>query len=90
MTSTMRLTAQFPSSSGSSPLRSRATAAAFAVLRARFLDAAALSPLMRVRSMTIWTPIGCCGSPEHVPCTMAVASASAWRFRSSSAAPRCR
>eukprot|EP00966_Prymnesium_polylepis_P215436 4989155-Prymnesium_polylepis.1 len=47
------LTAQLPLSSGSSPLRSRATVAAAPALLARFLDAAALSPLMRVRSMTI-------------------------------------
>eukprot|EP00966_Prymnesium_polylepis_P196786 4559940-Prymnesium_polylepis.1 len=49
MTSTMRLTAQLPLSSGSSPLRSRATVAAAPALLARFLDAAALSVLLHPR-----------------------------------------
>eukprot|EP00966_Prymnesium_polylepis_P173107 4004020-Prymnesium_polylepis.1 len=82
----MRLTAHLPSSSGSSPLRKRATTASDAAFLARFLDAAALTFRMRVRSMTILVPTGCCGAPEQVPATIAVASASACRLIASAAA----
>eukprot|EP00966_Prymnesium_polylepis_P006196 141844-Prymnesium_polylepis.1 len=63
--STIRLIAQKPPSSAASPFRSCATAAVFAARRARLREAASLSPLMRVRSILICTPTGCCGSPEH-------------------------
>eukprot|EP00966_Prymnesium_polylepis_P083160 1926260-Prymnesium_polylepis.1 len=54
ITSKIRLIAQKPPSSASRPLRSCATAADAATLRARFLAVAALSPLMRVRAHPDW------------------------------------